>query len=187
MPTAAKDLVVVSEIRTFLQIKGTADDELLQALITAASTMFETLCNRSFKSIADTGLYDGSGGFRQFLPSYPIISVASVDVDGISVPFAGTSTTATGYRLGTNSIIRNGQKFPVGIGNVKVTYTAGYATIPEDLARACIHMVAFMYRGGSRVGESSKSVGGGTTSYSIKDMPDEVRLIISNYMRHYSV
>lgn len=36
--------------------------------------------------------------------------------------------------------------WPLGYGNIKVVYTAGYAEIPEDLSGACASLVAWMVR-----------------------------------------
>jgi hypothetical protein len=40
--------------------------------------------------------------------------------------------------------------FPIGVNNFRVQYTAGYATIPEDLQEACAQLVAYHFRLGPR-------------------------------------
>jgi hypothetical protein len=40
--------------------------------------------------------------------------------------------------------------FPVGVNNFRVQYTAGYATIPEDVQEACAQLVAYHFRLGPR-------------------------------------
>ena len=47
--------------------------------------------------------------------------------------------------------------------NVVVTYTAGYDTVPPDIAQACIELVCQRYRERTRIGEVSKALGGGET------------------------
>lgn len=184
--SAAIDLTTLENVRQFLAVKNTTDDELLTSLITRASQFMETLCSQSLKSKTITERFDGSGGFRQFVTVSPIISVASVVVDGINVPSAGTSTTAAGYRIGHAHIIRNLEKFPVGIENVEITYTAGLATIPTDLEQACIHLVAYWYRKNTHIGEASKALAGGSTTFDMSEMPSDVKLTINNYSRKYN-
>jgi hypothetical protein len=40
--------------------------------------------------------------------------------------------------------------FPVGVNNFRVQYTAGFATIPDDLQEACAQLVAYHFRLGPR-------------------------------------
>ncbi len=183
--SAAIDLTTLENLRQFLAVKNTGDDELLSSLITRASQLMESACSQSLKSKSIVESFDGSGGFRQFVSASPIISVASVVIDGISIPFAGTSVSAAGYRIGREHIIRNLEQFPVGISNVVISYTAGYATVPADLEQACIHLAAYWYRKNTHIGEVSKSMAGGTTTYDTSDIPADVKLTLNDYTRKY--
>jgi hypothetical protein len=40
--------------------------------------------------------------------------------------------------------------WPVGVNNFRIQYTAGYATIPEDIQEACAQLVAYHFRLGPR-------------------------------------
>jgi len=40
--------------------------------------------------------------------------------------------------------------WPVGVNNFRIQYTAGYATIPDDLQEACAQLVAYHFRLGPR-------------------------------------
>ena len=63
-----------------------------------------------------------------------------------------------------------------------VTYTAGYAATPPDIAQACIELVSQRYRERSRIGEVSRALGGGeTVTYSQQDMSDDAKLLLSQY------
>src|SRR5262249_6589951 len=82
-----------------------------------------------------------------------------------------------GYTFTPTELALRGYVFTRRPQNVAVTYTAaGYATTPPDIAQACIELVAQHYRERSRIGEVSKTVGGGeTVTFSQKDMSDPVK------------
>ncbi len=74
-----------------------------------------------------------------------------------------------------------GDRFPLGLP-VVVTYTAGYATAPPDLAQAAIELVGEAFRRRDRIGQSSKSLGGQeVVGFSLKDMNDTIRALLSPY------
>jgi hypothetical protein len=52
-----------------------------------------------------------------------------------------------------------GGRFPVGMFNVFVTYTAGYSSTPADLEQACNKLAANLIRGGSHDGNLSSMSG----------------------------
>lgn len=59
-----------------------------------------------------------------------------------------------------------------------------YSYIPADIEHACIEMVGERYRYKNRIGETSKSLGGQETiSFSQKDIPDFIRLLLQPYRR----
>jgi hypothetical protein len=75
-----------------------------------------------------------------------------------------------------------GYVFTRRLQNVLVTYTAGFATAPPDIAQAAIELVALRYRERSRIGETSRALTGGeTVTYSTRDMSDDVKLLLSQY------
>ena len=66
--------------------------------------------------------------------------------------------------------------------NVIVTYTAGYATTPPEIAQAAIELVCQRYRERNRIGEVSKALGSGeTVSFSQKDMSEDVKTALLPY------
>jgi hypothetical protein len=63
-----------------------------------------------------------------------------------------------------------------------VTYTAGYPATPPEIAQACIELVALRYRERTRIGEVSRSVGGGeTVTYAQKDMSAPIATLLQQY------
>jgi Phage gp6-like head-tail connector protein len=59
-----------------------------------------------------------------------------------------------------------------------------YSYVPAAVEQACIELVGERYRYRSRIGQTSQSMNGATTtSYSLKDMPDYIKLALQPFRR----
>ena len=117
-------------------------NNLIDNLINAVSARFESYCDRKFKSRSYTEYLDGKGWSVIYPKQYPITEVTSIYDDGTWTWDASTLISGTEYRIkNDNSIVF--KSFSVGDyeQNLKLTYTAGYTTIPYDLENACINEV----------------------------------------------
>ena len=87
-----------------------------------------------------------------------------------------------GYTFSPTELALRGYVFTRRPQNVAVTYTAGYAMVPPDIAQACIELVCRRYRDRSRIGEAAKALSGGeSVRFSPKDMSDAVKAALSPY------
>ena len=81
---AAKDLITLD--RAYLNLQGvTGVDNLVQALVTAASDGIQKYCKRDFYVRAYDELYNGTGNKQLMLRQYPIQSVQSVRYRPVTV------------------------------------------------------------------------------------------------------
>ena len=98
------------------------------------------------------------------------------------------------YFVVSNSTIAGGAKFavwPVGVGNIKVTYVAGYATIPDDLTFAATSLATWCYNSRTQPGYVVANEALGAYSYGLlagagKGMPPEIgtlRQVLASYRR----
>lgn len=191
------DLTTVADVKSYAKITTTDNDVLLGKMITGASALILNTINRSpILSATVVDIYDGSGRDWMLLRQYPVTAVAKVEYDGAPADLAAADTSVWPPKKGwaldppgdANSqqrlVLYGGACFPSTRAAVRVTYTAGYATTPADLAQACIEMVAEDYARKSRLGIVSQAVGGQeTVSYSQKDMSDRVKLSLKNFKR----
>ncbi len=182
MTAAAEDLTTLATVKQWVGIPTgtTTDDALIQDLITACSVFILSWMTRDIKSQSYTEYYDGVGGNRLFLANYPITAVASLSVDGLAIP-AASSVLGPGYRFTNNIVSLNGYKFGPGDANILITYTAGFASVPADLARAATEMVGYKYKEKDRIGVSSKTLASEVVSFTVKDMPDTVKTTLKQY------
>ena len=117
---------------------------------------------------------------------FPVCAVQSLTIDGIVIPPAPPLVPSTGLTAGyvfspTQLAIR-GYYFTRRVQNVVITYSAGFAETPPDIAQACIELVALRYRERTRIGEISKSVGSGeTVTYAQKDMSLPITTLLQQY------
>ena len=151
---------------------GLADEAALASLIAdlieQASDVVDTYCGRDFALHEDVAeRYDGTGRDRLMLRGRPVISVTSVEVDG--VPLADGDEYVVLEGPGILERV-DGTPWRRGRRNVVVSYSHGYATPPgaivgvvEDLAAGALGHAA---RNHATKGASSMSMDGYSVAYS---------------------
>lgn len=158
------------------------DDNLLAQLITAASAFILTYLSWDIFTASYSEYRDGPGRDCLSVKNYPITAVSAVELNGVAIP-AATDQVAFGYLFDERQIILRGFAFTRGRRNVKITYTAGYASAPAELEQACLELVAYKYRSRDWTGQSSKIIGGENVTYVTKEMPDSVKLTLKRWSR----
>lgn len=176
------DLTTLANAKQWLNISNDTDDDLLTRLISAASGFIETYLSRSLGSQDYVETRDGHGGRVMTFREYPVTAVAGVAVDGVSIPPA-PDTRTPGYRFSERRVILQRYRFRQGWGNVVLSYTAGYAAAPLDLEQACIELVSWRYMERQHIGQSGKSLEGANVTYSVSDLPPDVRTILDRHRR----
>jgi len=179
------DLITLTDVKAWLKIGQSdfpiTDDALLTRLVSAASQYIQSWLNRQIASADYFEVRDGTGGETLQFACFPVTEVAAVTIDGQVVPRA-TSTVASGYAFSPTQLSVRSYRFSRGLQNIAISYTAGYATVPPDIAQACIELVSLRYRERSRIGELSRSLGGAeTVAFSQKDLSDGIKTLLQQY------
>lgn len=185
------DLTTLADVKAWLQVGAApfpaTDDSLLTRLIAAASGFIETWLHRPILSADWLEIRDGTGGQRLAFANIPVTAVLSLTIDGLAIPPAPPPGElgggfGPGYMFTATELALRGFVFTRRPQNVIVTYTAGYATVPPDLAQACIELVCQRYKERSRIGEVAKSRGTSElVTFSQKDIGDDVKTILMQY------
>lgn len=181
------DLTALADVKAWLQTGQSAfpdtDDALLTRLITAASQFIQTWLDRQIASGDWQEVRDGTGGQRLAFANFPVSAVLSLSVDGLEItPAPSDGGFGPGYVFSPTELALRGYCFTRRAQNVIVSYTAGYATTPPEIAQACIELVGRRYRERTRVGEVSRAlVGRETVSFSQQDISDDVKLLLAQY------
>jgi hypothetical protein len=128
----------------------------------------------------ETGLYT----LNPLVPNGPWLSDNGVTyANGNALTKVASGPTTGQYAVSQNA----------ASGIVTYTFSSGdnnaavllnYSYIPFEIETACIEWVSERYRYRQRIGESSHSLGGQeTTSFSIKAMPDYIKMILQPYRK----
>jgi len=176
------DLTTLAAVKSWLGLTASTDDALLSRLITATSAYIEQWTNRHFLSQSFNEVRDGTGSAVLVFADYPVTAVTAVVVNGQAIPLS-PGYGQFGYSF-TDTVLRlTGRWFDRGLGNVQLTYTAGYASVPPEIEQACIELVALRYKERDRIGHQSKSLAGETVTFMVRDFPDSVRTILTNWRK----
>lgn len=192
---AAGDLTTLADVKAFLNIATgtTVDDALLTRLITACSERIAQYIQRNIGTGTITETRNGSGTNQMYLGHWPVTAITSVTVNGATVPAAVNGSAGYSCQVwdGTSIPIKEpilqvtggfgvwqGQYgnggygcFPMGVNNVTIVYTAGFATVPEDIAQACIELVVQTYNQRLRVGQNTVNQATQSINFIVKMLP----------------
>lgn len=192
-------LTTLAKVQAHLKLAAGIDESLLSVLIIAAQKVIERHCDRVFDQTTHTEYYDGNGEQNFFLDQFPIISVTSINEDAERAYGADTLlvegtdflvyksegrlrkiSEVSGFAFGT------GARFLKAELALKIVYSAGYATIPQDLELACNEMVAHLYRNRGKTSNlASQSVGSWSETYKDKPaaIPEHVQSLLFSYVK----
>lgn len=180
-------LATLAALKGYVNITGVNLDVELQALLDASSAMAEQLLGRQIVTGARTERRHGNGRDMMQLRDAPIISVASLTIDGVAVPGADQNN-GSGYLFAESTLyVVGGYCFTRGRLNVIVTYDAGYATVPADLSHAVVEIAAQAFKEKDWIGYQSKSLGGETVSFLRAGVPESARMVLQHYARVYGL
>jgi hypothetical protein len=176
-------LCQLTDVQTYLGDSASSSAVALDALIENASAFIEQYCNRTFALANYTETRNGNGGNRLFLLNGPVVSVTAVSVNGQTIA-AAPSVMANGWVNDDSMVYLRGGCFTRGFQNVTVAYSAGFATIPADVAQACIELVAEKFAKRNRIDKVSETLGTQQTqAYIQADMPARVKTALQPYIR----
>ena len=175
------DLTTTSAVKSYIGKVDPGDDAVIASLVTAYSQWIRSWTNRDFTVQTYNLWRSGHGGDTLILPQWPIVSVQSLAIDGVAAT-AQASWGAQGYRFTDRAIMLGaGGVFCWGANNINVAFTAGYSTVPPDIAQAVNELVALRYKMRDKLEWSSKSLAGETVTLVTKDMPASVATVLKQY------
>ncbi|GAB7388993.1 hypothetical protein BSNK01_28310 [Bacillaceae bacterium] len=171
-------LTSLDKAKRYLKIESNEHDELIQDLITAASTAIETYTSRIFVQKSYTELYDGKGLNYLVLRQAPIVSVSEVKIDDQTLPAEDYAFYAE-----TGVLRRKTGFWPEGVQNIEVSYTAGYSTVPPDVEQAVILLVAAWFK--TDISDFSNLINEAGGIVRPEAFPSRVRALLDPYRRLY--
>lgn len=144
-------LTTLALAKKWLKIPTTVNDQddMVELLINGFSQEIEAFTQRKLKSQVITETKHGRGTNLILLREWPVTAVSELRIDGGSLfTDPATIVDSADYTIADdgNSLLLIGGTYPRGYNNIRITYTAGYATVPSDLEQACLDLCFWRYR-----------------------------------------
>ena len=208
-------LVTKEEYKAYRGISSTTSDAALESLIPKVSSLVKAICRRTFVDyVSNIKTEYSDGGLSTIeLEETPIISIAGVDYstdygqtytslenfvnyvfskrDSNIRPLAIRTQPMETYNSPIYGYVPYGTDtspiFPEAINGYRVTYFAGYASIPEDLKLAILDLISFYMKNDAAV-HSSKNLSPNTMQIeyvSTTNLPAHIKRVFDLYTTSY--
>ena len=192
------DLITVAEYKDAEGLRGEKDDDRLAVIVPQVSDLVKKYCGISFidfysTSKTETFSMNDTATTTVITSESPLVEVSKVEErTAYSEPYNELTTGNYEYYVDTESdaIIRtdkngNPKTWAKGVGAVRITYKAGYASTPRDLQLALFDLVNYYIKdehkerrtlGGAQVQNQGTS---GIRNNS--DFPDHIKRVLDLY------
>lgn len=186
-------IITKAEYKAYAGITSNTHDTSIDALIPKVSELVKSICRRTFVDyVNDSKVEYHEGGSGFLVPEeYPVLAISSVEY---SIDYGNTYTELveyTDYALSkaTNSIKAiSTLGFPASINGYRITYTAGYETLPEDLKLAVLDLLTYYIKNDSAI-HSSKAPGTNTVQIEYvtnTNLPAHIKRVLDLYAANYN-
>lgn len=160
-------LTTLPKFKLYTGESGTENDTLLTQLIDQVSASVEQFVGYSLLTASYDITLDGNGANAVFLPNRPITAVSALEINGVSIA-ASASYFDNGYVIEPKLVYLRNRVFTLGRRNVRIAYTAGYASVnalPADIVGVVNETVQLRFKERAWLGMKSKSLAGETTTF----------------------
>ena len=176
---AGEEPLTVQEAKDFLRVEGTADDNVLDTLITAARLHAENILSRSLV----TKTYEARADYMHdgfILPRPNLISVTSIkynDTDGVQQTLAADQYVADIYSAPARIVPAYGVYWPrarLEPNSVIIEYIAGYGSaedVPQNIKQAMLLHIGHMF-------ENREA----TVEATVSEVPMGYKALMANYI-----
>lgn len=185
------NLITRAEYKAYANISSTNQDAEIDTLIPKVSQLVKTYCRRSFVDYVDEArneTFDG-GYSTLLLKETPVTQVISVQQ---STDYGQTYTKLVKFtdwvQSGDYIVAINPEGFKPYVNGYKVSYFAGYETVPEDLKLAVLDLVTY-YRKNDGAIHSSKAPGTNAIQIeyvSTTSLPAHIKRVLDLYVADYT-
>jgi len=184
------DLITLDELRTiygFTIAPGSKTEAMYGALVRSASQACMNFVGRDLSLRDSVEFQDGNGHDRFLLDNTPVISIGLLSVDPLHR--FGTCLPADRYRFdpATGIVTLYGISVPAVKDCIRISYTAGYDPIPDDVKAAVADTIQMMARRitGVAGGVTARTMAdGGTEQLETVAPTDYAKFLLRAYRRN---
>ena len=191
------DLVTLSDYKDAEGIVSPKEDLRISSLIPSVSQLVKTYCGNSIIDFfsnnkeEDFDIYWDTPAVQ--LTESPVVSIVTVqERDGYDQSYTTLTTGAYEYYLDTrtDSVVRTNESgkrlnWKHGVGAVKVTYRAGYSSMPADLKLAVTDLITYYLRDEHKerrtLGGASIQNQSSTSQRNNVTFPDHIKRVLDLY------
>lgn len=196
------DLLTLDDYKLLEGVNSSDRDEKYEYLLTSVSKLVRTYCGTEFDAYTQapgkTETFDIQWDTHLVqLEECPVINILNVyerasQTEEYEELFRdGTNNKYEWYYDNiTDSILRTEESgsyrnWPHGVQSVKITYTAGYTSIPEDLRLAVADLVTYYHNNEHKIsqtiGSSSRENSASTSIRNNPGFPDHIKRVLDLY------
>ncbi len=125
-------ILTLSYAKTLLGLTDATYDTEVTGILTATTRLFEKEAFRTIESASVTEYIDGDGGYAMWLRE-PAEAITSIKISS-SADWTVDPIDSGDYLLDDMAVERvSGGVWTIGRKNIQVIYSAGFATIPDDI------------------------------------------------------
>ena len=101
--------------------------------------------------------------------------------DGVTYAGGASLTAVTASPTQGQYVVGGDGVYQFSAADANAAVRISYSYIPFDIEQACVDLAAYWYSARTRIGLSSKAMGGETTSFLTRDMPAAVKSALGPY------
>ncbi len=189
---STKFLVSLSDMKDYLDAgdANSTEEGIIGQLINWASSMFDEETDRNLLADDHIEYYDGNGLKVLNLQNYPVNSsvteiAAYIDGDWDFTEDTKLDSDSIFIKSSEGQLVYKDGVFTRGNQNIKVSYNAGYSTVPYDLRMACMELVGLLWkeRNGKNWGVNSISMQDMSRTFYERGFPPRVEQVLRRYRR----
>jgi hypothetical protein len=148
------EIITLEEFQAYTGIHD--NDDLSTQLIDSAEAIVINYLGYSPVQATYTDTISGNGKNEISLYRKNVSNITSLTIDGVAIDPTKISTCGANGEC----IFFDGGIFPAGHGNIIISYTAGWETIPAEIKMAVLRIAALLQsESGGNIGITSKSFG----------------------------
>ena len=185
-------LVTRAEYKAYMGISSANDDAKIDILIPKVSELVKSLCNNSFNDYVDEAAVETfEGGTSYYVPlEGPVLSIMGLEIstDNGSIYTDMVEYTDFAYSKATGLLRSIGKDFTYRINGYRLTYTAGYETLPEDLKIAVMDLISYYMKNEAAI-HSNRAPGGNTVQIEYvlnTKVPAHIARVLDLYCNTYN-
>lgn len=181
-------LITLEDYKLYKKLTKTDSDEELNAIIASVSSLIKTYCGHSFIDYYTSPKVEVFNTKQSqhaiLLNEWPVKTVSLVEYrDSYDSSYVILPSTEYFVDTSIDTVFMHSGYWPEGFGSVKVTYTAGYATTPEDIRIAALDLVHHYFKEEYKERKSigTASIDTGLSKMGSSKWPPHVQRVLDMY------